>query len=88
MYIRDSLDFIFKFEYLRLYVDCLLVSYDVILFYINMYFEELIMVVQIVYVDFDKLEYVILVFFIIDFCFFLRLVLENNIFEFNLVLYK
>lgn len=45
MYIRDSLDFIFKFEYLRLYVDCLLVSYDVILFYINMYFEELIMVV-------------------------------------------
>lgn len=87
-YIRDSSDFILKLEHLRPHADCLLVSYDVTSLYTNMHFEELITAVQTAYADFDKSEYAIPAPPTTDLCFLLRLVLENNIFEFNSVLYK
>ncbi|XP_062587335.1 uncharacterized protein LOC134248972 [Saccostrea cucullata] len=87
-YIRDSSDFILKVEQLRPQPKCLLVSYDVTSLYTNMQFEELITAVQIAYTNFSKAEYTIPAPPTADLCFLLRLVLENNIFEFNSAMYK
>ncbi|XP_061192295.1 uncharacterized protein LOC133200524 [Saccostrea echinata] len=87
-YIRDSSDFILKVEQLRPHAKCLLVSYDVTSLYTNMHFEELITAVQMAYTNFNKAEYIIPAPPTTDLCFLLRLVLENNIFEFNSALYK
>lgn len=87
-YIRDSSDFILKIEQLRPHTESLLVSYDVTSLYTNMHFEELITAVQMAYYKFNKAEYSITAPPTTDLCFLLRLVLENNIFEFNSALYK
>ncbi|XP_061170257.1 uncharacterized protein LOC133179540 [Saccostrea echinata] len=87
-YIRDSSDFILKVEQLRPHAKCLRVSYDVTSLYTNMHFEELITAVQMAYTNFNKAECIIPAPPTTDLCFLLRLVLENNIFEFNSALYK
>lgn len=87
-YIRDSSDFILKMEGTILPTDCLLVSYDVTSLYTNMQFDELITAVKNAYSQFDKNAYQIPAPPVNDLAILLRLVLENNVFEFNSKIYK
>lgn len=87
-YIRDSSDFILKMEGIILPTECLLVSYDVTSLYTNMQFDELITAVKNAYSQFDKNVYQIPAPPINDLAMLLRLVLENNVFEFNSKTYK
>ncbi|KAK3086137.1 hypothetical protein FSP39_014058 [Pinctada imbricata] len=87
-YFRDSSDFILMMEGLTLPDDCLLVSYDVTSMYTNVQFEELITAVEKAYSQFDKTNYKIPTPPTKHIAYLLRLVLENNVFEFNSKVYK
>ena len=87
-FIRDSSDFITKIESFKPNNDCLLVSYDVTSLYTNTQFEELISATETYYSEADKSVYAIKAPSTGDLSFLLRLILENNLFEFNSKIYK
>ena len=86
-YIRDSSDFILKIEGIKLPLDCLLICYDVTSLYTNMQFDELISAVETAYSQFDKTVYNIPAPPTKHLSYLLRLVLENNVFEFDSKIY-
>ena len=87
-YIRDSIDFILMMEGIALPDNCRLVSYDVTSMYTNVQFEELITAVEKAYSEFDKTNYKIPAPPAKHIAYLLRVVLENNVFEFNSKVYK
>ena len=88
LYIRDSSDFINNIELLKPNKEILLVSYDISSLYTNMTFEELLSAVEQAYNTVDKSIYNIPAPSTKDILYLLKLVLENNIFEFNKNIYR
>ena len=87
-YIRDSSYFINKVERLRPHAYCLLVSFDISSMYTNVQFDELLTAIESAYEAFDKTIYEITAPPTQDILDLVKLILENNVFEFNSKTYK
>ena len=87
-YIRDSSYFINKVERLRPHANCLLVSFDISSMYTNVQFDELLTAIESAYEAFDKTIYEITAPPTQDILDLVKLILENNVFEFNSKTYK
>ena len=87
-YIKDTTDFIKKIESLHLPPNILLVTYDVTSMYTNMEFHELLLAVKDAYINSDKPEINMPYPDTSDLVDLIKIVLENNYFEFNGKCYK
>lgn len=87
-YIRDSSDFIHKIETIKPQDNCLLCSFDISQMYTNCPIDEIISAVITSYENYEKVQYEIKYPPTDDLIHLLRVVLENNVFEFNGQLYQ
>ena len=87
-YIKDTTAFINIIERLKPQADCLLISYDITNMFTNMPIDQLLQSVETAYNSFDKTCFKIKPPPVNDLVYLLRILLENNVFEFAGKLYK